>query len=58
MREMTQEEESERCEKCGSTNIKETPSIYEDEEGNEELNHDTQQAVCLNCGKEWIVVYI
>jgi rRNA maturation protein Nop10 len=50
-------EKSDKCDKCGSENTAEHPSVIEYEDGKKEFNYDTLEANCLVCGHEWIVVY-
>ena len=47
----------EPCHHCGSKNVKETPTKVELDDGTIEVNHDTLNARCLDCEKEWIIVY-
>lgn len=44
------------CDRCQSKNTIERPTIIEHEDGKREENHDTLDAKCLDCHKEWIVV--
>lgn len=51
-------EDKEICEGCGSDNVKATATIIDYDDGTVEENHDTQEAKCLSCGKEWLIVYM
>ncbi|SIT16707.1 hypothetical protein SAMN05421787_12726 [Virgibacillus pantothenticus] len=45
------------CNRCGSHNVEEKPQIIEYEDGTNEVYYDTQDAKCLDCGKEWLIIY-
>lgn len=51
-------EDKEICEGCGSDNVKVTPTIIDYDDGTVEENHDTLEAKCQTCGKEWLIVYM
>lgn len=51
-------EEKETCEKCGSDQVKVTPTLIDYDDGTVEENHDTLDAKCQTCGKEWLIVYM
>lgn len=49
--------DEEHCPKCGSERFTEQPTTIEYEDGRIEENHDTLDAKCLDCGKDWLIVY-
>lgn len=51
-------DEKEVCKECGSEDVKVTPTLIDYEDGRIEENHDTQEAKCQKCGKEWLVIWI
>lgn len=52
------EVQKECCDKCKSLNVSEKPTIIKYDDGTTEQDNDKLQANCLDCGHNWIILYI